>query len=52
MMEDIMIANTKKINPNSRLFNKNFGGGAILDLGCYPLSIINSIKNFYNKKTL
>jgi len=44
--------NTKKINPNSRLFNKNFGGGAILDLGCYPLSIINLIKNFYNKENV
>jgi len=27
-----------KINPNSRLFNKNFGGGAILDIGCYATS--------------
>ena len=27
-----------KINPNSRLFNKNFGGGAILDVGCYTTS--------------
>jgi len=30
----------KKIDPNSRLFNKQLGGGAILDLGCYPLSFI------------
>ena len=28
----------KKINPESRLFNKNLGGGAILDVGCYPAS--------------
>jgi len=28
----------KKIDLNSRLFNKNLGGGCILDLGCYPVS--------------
>ncbi len=28
----------KKINIENRLFNKNLGGGAILDLGCYPVS--------------
>ncbi len=27
-----------KFNPDSRLFNKNLGGGAIFDLGCYPIS--------------
>jgi len=27
-----------KFNANSRLFNKNLGGGAIFDLGCYPIS--------------
>ena len=30
-----------KIKPHSRLFNKKLGGGAILDVGCYPLSILN-----------
>ena len=30
-----------KIKPESRLFNKKLGGGAILDIGCYPLSILN-----------
>ena len=28
----------RKIDPNSRLFSKNLGGGCILDLGCYPSS--------------
>ncbi len=28
----------KKIDLNNRLFNKNLGGGCILDLGCYPVS--------------
>ena len=30
----------KKIDPSSRLFNKKLGGGAILDLGCYPISFL------------
>ena len=38
----------KKIRKNSRLFNKKLGGGAILDLGCYPLSFFNLLKG--NKK--
>ncbi len=36
----------KKIDKNNRLFNKDFGGGCILDLGCYPSSfslLINSL---------
>ena len=36
-----------KIKPESRLFNKKLGGGAILDVGCYPLSILN----FFYKDT-
>ena len=45
-----------KLKPYSRLFNKDLGGGAILDIGCYPISFLmlleNNIKNieFQNKK--
>ena len=31
----------KRIKKDSRLFNKDFGGGAILDVGCYPISFFN-----------
>ena len=31
----------RKIKKESRLFNKELGGGSILDLGCYPLSFFN-----------
>ena len=31
----------KKIKKESRLFNKDLGGGAILDVGCYPISFFN-----------
>lgn len=30
---------TKKITKKNRLYNKELGGGAILDLGCYPVSL-------------
>ena len=33
----------KRVNPKSRIFNKSLGGGAILDIGCYPLSFLNLI---------
>ena len=33
----------KKINKDGRLFNKNLGGGSILDLGCYPVSLITML---------
>ena len=42
---------TKRINPNSRLYNKDYGGGAILDVGCYPLSIINLVNKAQNIKS-
>ena len=51
-----------KINKNSRLFNKNLGGGSILDLGCYPSSLsimlaklksnINKNKVIFKKKNI
>ena len=28
----------RKIKPENRLFNKDLGGGSILDLGCYTIS--------------
>ncbi len=35
---------------NNRLFNKKLGGGSILDLGCYPVSMSNLIANITNEK--
>jgi len=39
----------RKIKPESRLFNKKLGGGAILDIGCYPLSFISLFVKRENK---
>ena len=39
----------KKLNPNDRLYNKNMGGGAILDLGCYPISFSTLIASLKSK---
>jgi len=40
----------KRISSNySRLFTKKLGGGAILDLGCYPLSFISLFNDNKNK---
>ena len=33
----------KRVNPKSRIFDKSLGGGVILDVGCYPLSLLNLI---------
>ena len=39
----------KKINKLNRLYNKNLGGGAILDLGCYPVSLSTLIAPLSSK---
>ena len=39
----------KKINPENRLYNKKMGGGAILDLGCYPVSLSTLIASLKSK---
>ena len=39
----------KKLNKESRLYNKNLGGGAILDLGCYPVSFSTLIASLISK---
>ena len=40
----------KRVKPKSRIFDKSLGGGAILDIGCYPLSLLNLI--FRNNKNI
>ena len=39
----------KKINTNNRLYNKDLGGGAILDLGCYAVSFCTLIASLQKK---
>ena len=40
-MESSFGFKVKKVKNESRLFNKNLGGGSILHLGCYPLSFLS-----------
>jgi len=39
----------KKIDIKKRIFNKNLGGGVILDLGCYPVSFSTLIASQISK---
>ena len=39
----------KRIDKDNRLFNKKLGGGAILDLGCYPVSFSVLIASLVSK---
>ena len=39
----------KKLNKKSRLFDKRLGGGAILDLGCYPVSFSVLVASLISK---
>ena len=48
-IESSFVFKVRKIKNDSRLFNKNSGGGAILDLGCYPISFFNLFANENNK---
>ena len=41
-----------KFKKNNRLFNKDLGGGAILDLGCYPVSFGILIASLLSKNNL
>ena len=42
----------KKNDTSERLLNKNFAGGAINDLGCYPVSTVNFLSKLTNNKSL
>jgi len=39
----------KKLDLNDRRYNKKMGGGAILDLGCYPVSLSTLIASLKSK---
>ena len=43
------IIKNKKIDKENRLYNKDLGGGAILDLGCYPISFSCLIASIISK---
>ena len=43
---------TRKIDPKSRIFNQRLGGGAILDVGCYPVSFSTLIANLVEENIL
>ena len=38
----------KKIDEENRIYNKELGGGAILDLGCYPVSLSTLIASTFS----
>ena len=40
----------RKLDPQSRLFDPKLGGGAILDVGCYPVSFSSLIANIKKKE--
>lgn len=42
----------KKTDPNSRLFNKHLGGGAILDVGCYTTSFCLMVAKSISEQNL
>ncbi len=42
----------RKFDPHSRLFDPKLGGGAILDVGCYPVSFSSLIANIKEKDKL
>ena len=39
----------KKPDYSNRLFNKALGGGAILDIGCYPVSLSTFVNSLTHK---
>ena len=45
----IKLNKQKKPNKNYRLYNKELGGGAILDVGCYPVSFSILIASLISK---